>query len=311
MGRPIPSWYGFVGQRSTVKSLQDHCRGALAKGEPLPHTQLGGPSGIGKTELAKAVATEMQVVSHEFYSSRQSKKWQLAHLLADVEQADIVFIDEIHSLPIDCQELLFPAIDRHQVPAVDMEKRRVCENEWIDIPLFTLIAATDQPGLLRNALTQRIVLPYTLDLYSVPEMRQIILNYAAELNVLLKPQAATRLAEAARGVPRRARQLLQSLRTVMLDLQVEVTKGMVTRHLASIGIDADNLTAIDRQYLRILRDRNSSVSLRNLAVQLGTDVDAVQRDIEGYLMSRGLVGIQSRGRFLTEVGKAFVAGRSL
>ena len=150
----------------------------------------------------------MQTKCHDFYSSKQAKKWKLAQMMAAVKKGDILFVDEIHSLPADCQELLYPALDRHEVPAVDPEKRRVVDGEWIQIPPFTLVVATDQPGLLRNALKQRIVLRYTLSRYGVAELRQIILNHAASLGILLKPQAATRLAEAARGIPRKARRTL-------------------------------------------------------------------------------------------------------
>ena len=311
MPRPIQSWHGFVGQRKIVASLAEHSRGAQLKGETLPHIAFEGTSGTGKTHLANALADDMQTKCHDFYSSKQAKKWKLAQMMAAVKKGDILFIDEIHSLPSDCQELLYPALDRHEVPAVDPEKRRVVEGEWIQIPPFTLVVATDQPGLLRNALKQRIVLRYTLSRYGVAELRQIILNHAASLGILLKPQAATRLAEAARGIPRKARRTLESLRTSMVDLQVEVTKGMMDRYLNSIGIDKENLTETDIRYLKILLARKKHVSLRNLAIQLGTDVVAVQADVEGYLTQRGLIGIESGGRFLTPDGATFCAERGL
>jgi Holliday junction DNA helicase RuvB len=311
MPRPIPSFHGFVGQREIVKSLIDHCQGAVAKAEPIPHIQFGGSSGIGKTHLARAIAAEMKTECHEFYSSRQSRKLQLVELLGKVKKADIVFIDEIHSLPADGQELLYPAIDKQRVPDVDKEKHRLIENSWVQIPPFTLIAATDQPGMLRNALRQRLVLRYMLGDYAVPEMRQIVLNHAAELKLLLKPQAATRLAEAARGIPRRARHLMTSLHTVLRDMSVELTKGDVSRHLKSLGIDGDNLTLTDRRYLTVLRERGGRMSLPNLALQLGMDVMAVQRDIEAFLIQKGWIGIECRGRFLTESGKVFVTKRGL
>jgi Holliday junction DNA helicase RuvB len=309
--RPMPMFHGFAGQRAIVASLQDHCRGALSKNEALPHIQFGGPSGSGKTHLARAVAKEMGTGCLEFYASRQSKKLQLVELLAKVKKSDIVFIDEIHALPADGQELLYPAIDRLQVPSIDKETHKPVENSWVQIPAFTLIAATDQPGILRNALRQRIVLRYILEEYDIVALRQIVLNSAAELGLLLKPQAATRLAAAARGVPRRARHLLKSVHTVRTDLGVEVTKGDVDRHLKSLGIDHDNLTATDRRYLSVLRQRDGYMSLPNLARLLGVDVMDVQREVEPYLLKMGCVGITSRGRFLTGTGKSYVAERRL
>lgn len=294
-----------------MSSLRDHCLGAKSKGEPLPHLQLGGPSGVGKTHLAKSIAAEMQTDCIEHYASRQSKKWQISELLATVKKGDVVFIDEVHALPVDVQELLYPAIDLLQVPEVDAEKHRIVENKSIKIPPFTLVVATDQPGMLRNALRQRLVLRYTVGCYSLMELRQIVFGYAANLGLLLKPQAATRLAEAARGIPRRARHMLLSLHTVTQDLQLEITKVMVDKHLASLGVDHDNLNKDDRRYLTVLRQRGGYMSLPNLALQLGMDVMAVQRDVEAYLIHREWVGIDSRGRFLTPTGRTFVAERRL
>ena len=305
MPRPLPNWQGFVGQNAVVSSLRAHARGAKRQSVILPHIALGGPSGVGKTHLARAVAKEMGTTCHEFYSSRSSKKWDVAYRLSLVKRADVFFVDEVHALPTDCQELLYPAMDRQRVPAVDMEAHRVLDNDWVAIQPFTLIVATDQPGLLLKALKQRIVLPFTLDYYADEEMRQIAMNYAEEIGVRLTPQAATRIAEAAHGIPRRARHLLTSLKTAMRDPGVEVTKTMADAHLASIGINPDNLNPNDVRYLNILRDRKGHVSLTNLAVQLGTDTVAVQTDIEGYLIKRGLIGVESRGRFLTPEGRKY------
>ena len=311
MGRPLPVWHGFVGQQEIVASLREHAQGALQKNEALPHIAFGGPSGVGKTHLARAIATEMGTKCLEFYASRQSRKGQLAAQLATIKKADVLFIDEVHALPIDCQELMFPAIDRYEVPAVDQERATVRENDWVKIDPFTLVIATDQPGMLRKALKQRIVLRYSLGEYTLPEMRQIVFNYAAELKVLLKPQAATRLAEAARGLPRRARHLLNAMRITLSDTNVEINKGIVDRYLKSIGIDEDNLTKSDRQYLRILCERKSHVSITTMAIQLGTDTVAVQTDIEGYLIRLGLVAVESAGRILTATGKKYCAERGL
>lgn len=312
MARGITTWHGFAGQTESVASLLQHCSGAMAKGQALPHILMSGPSGMGKTELAKCVATEMGVTCLGFYSSPQTKRWQLARHLALVQKpGDIVFIDEIHALKDEVQELLYPAIDRHKVPVIDEEKHRVMENEWLSIPAFTLIVASDQPGKLKNALKQRCVLRYTLGHYTEKEMAVIVSNRAAEVGVLLSPQAAKRIAAASRGVPRRARHILHSLHTVMEDEDVTVTKGMANKHLASIGIDADNLTSADRLFLTILGTRRSAVSLHDLASQIGLDEESVRNDVEPYLIRRGLVAVASRGRALTTAGTAYVKERKL
>lgn len=311
MGRPIPSFRGFVGNRHIVRSIQEHCRGAVAKGEPLPHTRFDGPSGSGKTRLARAIAQEMGTSCLDIFASKQCRKVQVAETLSQVKAGDIVFIDEIHALPQDCQELLYPAIDRSEAPEIDAEKRCIVENKWKKIPPFTLIAATDQPGRLQKALRQRMVLRFTLTDYNEAELRQIVFNYAAERNMLLKPQAATRLAQAARGIPRRARHLLESLRTVMSDLKIEITKVHVVRHLRSLGIDNDNLTPTDIRYLSILQKGGGRMSLASLALQLGLDAATVYQETETYLQKKGLIAIGCGGRHLTDAGRKLVAERGL
>ena len=311
MPRPIPSWHGFVGQREIVASLAEHARGAVQKAETLPHVLLGGQSGVGKTHLAKAVAADMQTGFHEFCCSRQAKKIDVAEKLAGVKKGDVVFLDEIHALPADSQEMLYVAIDSQRVPKIDPEKRRLVPSLWTNVPAFTLILATDQPGRLLKALRQRIVLRYMLADYTIPELRQIVFNTAAEINILLTPQAATRLAEAARGIPRMARNWMKSYRVSMPEVSVEITRGMVDRYLMSIGIDDENLTRNDIRYLQHLLKRGGRLSLDNLAVLLGTDSRQVQAEIEGYLHQRGWIGIDSRGRFLTPEGLKFCAERGI
>lgn len=267
---------------------------------------------MGKTELAKCLSLEMGVQCLDFYSSPQTKRWQLARHLSQIQRkGDVVFIDEIHALQDSVQEMLYPAIDRHEVPVVDADKHRIMENEWQPIPAFTLVVASDQPGKLVNALKQRCVLRYSLRHYTEREMDVIVRNRAAEIGILLSPQSAKAIAAASRGVPRRARHILHSLHTVLEDTEVTVTKGMASNHLASIGIDKDSLTDADRMFLTILATRNSTVSLHDLASQIGLDEESVRNDVEPYLIRRGLVSVEARGRALTNAGTAYVAGRGL
>ena len=310
MARPIESFHGFCGQTAIVKSIKEHCSGAVAKNSPLPHICLAGPSGMGKTELASCIAKELGTEFLSFFCSPQAKRWQLAKHLAKVNRLSIVYLDEIHAVPPSVQEVLFPAIDKGKVPVVD-EHNRIVENEWIDVPPFTVVVSTDQPGQLVNAFRQRLALRYVLQPYSTAEMRVIVANRAAEIGILLLPQAASRIAEAARGVPRRAKHLLQSLHTVLEDTGVTVTKTMANNHLLSIGIDRDNFTESDRKYLGVLARRKGHVSLQNLSSSLGLDDISVTRDIEPFLMQQELISVESRGRSLSPKGVVYVAERGL
>lgn len=311
MSRPLFSFNGFVGQREIVDPLRALAQGVIRNSEVFPHTAFVGPSGTGKTHLAEALAKELDRNCIPFLSSPQSKKWQLAELFMAGKNGDVFFIDEIHSLPTDSQELLFPAIDKLRVPEVDAAKHRVKDNEWIDIQPFTLVVATDKPGMLLNALKQRIVLRFAFTRYSLEEMRQIAFNYASSLNILLTPQAATRIAEAARGLPRRARHLLSSVKTTLPDPGLEVSKTFIDEHLSMCGTDADNLRPEDRRYLRVLAIRNGSVSLKCMSIQIGFDSAYIESDIEGNLIERGLVSIEPRGRILTPAGRQFCSERGL
>jgi Holliday junction DNA helicase RuvB len=294
-----------------VKTVRDHCQGALQKNIPLPHTLLGGPSGMGKTHLARATAKEMGVSCLEIYASKDVRKAKVVEVLTSVKKADILFVDEVHALPVDCQELLYPALDKQKAPKLDPETKKVVEGEWVSIAEFTLIAASDQHGRVRNALMQRLVLRFTLAEYDLQEMKQIVLNYAAELKVLLTPQSAGVIAKACRSIPRRARHLLKSLYTCMKSPVTVVTATMARQHLRSLGIDADGLTPEDRTCLRVLAERGGPVSLKNLAKLCGLDVVAFERDVQPWLLQRGLIGLNSSGRFLTPTGQKLVAARGL
>ncbi len=311
MGRPLPTLHGFVGQRSIVETLQAHVQGAISKSEPLPPTLLIGPTGVGKTELAKAIASETCTNFIELYSPGNPRKWQVIETLRSLKPLDVAFIDEIHAFPYECQELLYPAIDSRRVPEVDADKHRIDPDKWIDLAPFTLIAATDQPGMLRKALKSRFVMQFQMDYYSVSELRQIVLNHAAEIGILLTPQAATRLAEAARGIPRLACRRLDSYRIWTQDLGQEVTRGMIDRYLSSLGIGENNLTTKDIRYLEILRDRGGRASLDTLALQLNLDAIAVKFDVEAYLVRRGLIGIERGGRVLTGQGRQILSDGGL
>lgn len=311
MARPLPTLHGFVGQRKTVETLRAHIQGAIGKSEPLPPTLLVGPSGIGKTKLAQAIASEMATNFVELYSPATPRKWQVIETLRALKPLDVAFIDEIHAFPGECQELLYPAIDLHRVPEVDADKHRIVPDKWVDIAPFTMIAATDQPGTLRKALKSRFVMQFHMEYYDVSELRQIVLNHAAELGILLTPQAATRLAEAARGIPRFACRRLESYRISAQDLAQEVSKGTIDRYLATIGINENNLSSTDMRYLGILRDRGGMASLDTLALQLNLDVISVRNDVESYLVRRGLIGIERGGRVLTLQGRQILADGGL
>lgn len=306
MARALMTFHGFCGQVKIVQLLLQLCRGALAQNVPLPHFRFGGRSGAGKTALAKAVAIEMGTGFHSLFCSRETTKLLLIETFLLIEKSSIFFLDEVHALSTDCQELLYQAIDNLAVPKVDPENKRISADEKVQIQPFTLIVASDQCGKLRPALRRRIVLEFTLDYYPVAEMRLIVGNYAAELGILLSAQATTRIAEAARGLPRKVRHLMQPLKLCVKDPSSEISKPEVDRCFNDMGIDDNNLTTVDRRYMAFLAQRAGHVSELNICSALGLDRQLVATEIEGYLIRQGLVGIDGRGRFLTDSGRALV-----
>ena len=310
MARPVPTFHGFSGQRETVETVIEHCTGAKSQSVPLPHTLLCGPSGIGKTAFARAAAEEMGTGIVSLYCTESTRRSSLAGKLASLNTGDILFLDEVHALAPDCQELLYPAIDELTAPKVSPDTGRLT-GEMVALKPFTLILASDQCGRLRNALKRRIPLQFTFSEYDIGEMRVIVGNYAAKLNILLKDQAVTRLAEAARGLPRKARHLMESLKMCAKDPSADIAKPDIVRQLRMLGIDGDNLDNNDRRYLAFLARRGGHVSLQNMGSALGLDLPMIVRDIEGYLIRRGLVGIEARGRFLTEIGRGLVMDRGI
>ena len=302
MARPVTTWHGFCGQRHITDSLDAHCNGALRKSKPLPHVLLGGQSGIGKTALAESVAKAIGTKCHHLYCEKEMKPEALSEKLKVLNVSDILFLDEVHALPYACQELLYPAIDTLELRAASTS------DDPVKIKPFTLIVASDRVGTLRNALKQRMTLNFTMFEYQLEEMRVIASNYAAspDIGLLLNSQAVTRIAEAARGIPRKIRHLMTSLSLCHSDSQAEVTKVDVVRCLAALGIDKNNLNGNDRRYLGFMAERSEPISLQSISSWMALDPMFVSRDIEAYLSKQGWVNISPRGRQLTNAGRTFV-----
>lgn len=310
MARPIQTFNGFAGQQEIIRSLKSHTNGITSKGAVMCNVGLYGSSGHGKSMLARAIASELQVNFLDFYCSASVKRWQLARHFSKAKKGDVIFLDECHLLPGHIQTLIYRACDSWEIPVVD-ENNRIQENEFQKCEPFCLILATDMPSLLNVALKRRIVLDYVLREYSQNELRLIISNYASQMNMLLSPSAVTRLAGAAKGVPRKARHLLESVKACLPETDSPITKTQVSKHLAVQGIDKNNLCRQDRDLLAALARNGSHMSLSSLAIILGTDEPTVSHTIEPYLIQQGWLLKEPRGRVLSELGKKMVSERGL
>jgi Holliday junction DNA helicase RuvB len=312
MPHPTPRFHDFFGQRRAVTYLQKQLAGAMARGEPFPHTIMLGSSGMGKTLLGRALAAELgtEVVAATGADDRETLAAKLLRLRAH----DVLFIDEAHRLDRDAQESLYEPIDDNTVagPARALPTRgeRIDDPPPHDLPPWTLILATDQPGRLLNALGKRIACQVYFDPYSADELKKIVEAQASKVNLLISPQAARIIAEHADGIPRRAEHLIQGLRYHFpQDRMEQLGISDVRSYLRDEGYDESRLGPIEQRYLSTL-DAQGPASLATLAQCLGVDAPFVQSQVEPPLIRRGLVQIVPAGRRLTGAGQELLRSRA-
>ena len=304
MTRPISDWHGFLGQHQLIRALRPIAEGAKANGRAMPPTLFTGSSGNGKSYLANALATFFGTHAHVLVARADLKLDELLAFFRLAHGHDILFVDEIHSLNLALQEVLFGIIDHGKLPA---DVLAVASTENQNLPPLHLLAATDRPGKLLTPLKSRFALTLQFGAYSSRELDAITRQRATEFGMVLSPQAAKLLARTSRGIPRLAGQRLRLLRDFYgTRPPSEFDLPTVRKFLKSLGVNDDGLTRSDRKYLEVaLEHGDSGISLRTLAARLEIDGDSVFRDIEPFLMREGLVAIQPRGRVLTGAGAEY------
>ncbi len=268
----------LVGQGDVVEALKDAAAVATERDEPMGHTLLTGPPGLGKTTIACAVAGALGVEIHAVSAPFLESPADLLPVIGQLGRRDILFIDEIHALPRRVAETLYEAMDRTH---------------------FTLIGATTEPGSLPEPFLSRFEIVEHLDFYKPCDLATLVAESATRQGLAIDAAAALRLAEVARGTPRRALQLLRRCRTVAIaEGRCGIDRAIVERTLDKLGIDELGLDRIDRRYLEILRSRGSGrpISLARLAAMLGMDAEALQRLHEPYLFRLGLIATTPAGR---------------
>ena len=294
----------FVGQRKLRDNLREFVTAAAARGEALDHVLFHGPPGLGKTTLAQIVARELEVGFRMTSGPAIAKAGDLAAILTNLEPRDVLFIDEIHRLNPAIEETLYPAMEDFQLDLV-IGEGPAARSLRIDLPPFTLVAATTRTGLVTGPLRDRFGIPLWLQFYTVDELKRILLRNAALLRMPLTEDGAEEIARRSRGTPRVAGRLLRRVRDIAFNrsadrIGTEVADSALTR----LDIDQSGLDAMDRRYLGCIgvNYAGGPVGADTIAAALSEQRDVIEEVIEPYLLQQGLIGRTPRGRVLTQAG---------
>jgi len=278
---------------------------ARSRGEALDHVLLVGPPGLGKTTLAQIVSRELGVNFRSTSGPVIAKAGDLAALLTNLEERDVLFIDEIHRLNPAVEEILYPAMEDFQLDLI-IGQGPAARSVKIDLAKFTLIGATTRAGLLTNPLRDRFGIPIRLSFYTESELELIVTRGARVLRIGMTPDGSNEIARRARGTPRIAGRLLRRVRDIALvGTAAALDRAVADRALQALEVDKTGLDAMDRRYLTTIAVHygGGPVGIETIAAALSEPRDAIEEIIEPYLLQRGFIQRTPRGRLLT--GHAF------
>jgi Holliday junction DNA helicase RuvB len=295
---------GFTGQPVLREQLGIFIAAALARQEPLDHVLLAGPPGLGKTTLAHIIAAEMGVHINTTSGPALERKADMAAILTNLDEGDVLFIDEIHRLNRAIEEILYPAMEDFVIDII-LGQGPSARSIRLDLPRFTLIGATTRSGLITTPLRDRFGLSHRLDYYSEQDLTAIITRSAAILTVGIDPQGADEIARRSRGTPRISNRLLKRVRDYAQVRHGGVITGEVALEaLELFQVDQEGLDRIDREILSLILEKfdGGPVGLSTLAVAIGEEPDTIEDVYEPYLLQRGFLKRTPRGRVLTRLG---------
>ena len=292
-------WDEYIGQEAIKKNLQVFIQAAKMRGENLDHILFFGPPGLGKTTLAHIISNEMQANIKVIAAPMIEKSGDLAAILTNLQEGDILFIDEIHRLKSTIEEVLYPAMEDFRLDLV-IGSGPAAQTIKIDIEKFTLIGATTRAGMLSNPLRDRFGMNFRLQFYNNDELAKIIQIAANKLNKDIEITSANEIAKRSRGTPRIALRLLKRVRDFS-DVANEDKISLKTTKFAldQLGVNENGFDELDLAYLNLLAKAKKPLGLSTISAALSEDSETIEDVIEPFLLANGYVERTARGRIAT------------
>lgn len=293
----------YIGQTKIKENMKIYIEAAKQRNDPLDHVLFYGPPGLGKTTLAGIIANEMGVSMKITSGPAIEKPGEMAAILNNLQEGDLLFVDEIHRLNRQVEEVLYPAMEDYAIDIM-IGKGPTARSIRLDLPKFTLVGATTRAGLLTAPLRDRFGIIHRLEFYSPGELQTIIIHSAKILNAEIEPEGAAEMARRSRGTPRLANRILKRVRDfAQVKYDGIITEEIAVAALDLMDVDPLGLDHIDRNMLltMIHKFRGGPVGLDTLAASIGEDSGTIEDVNEPYLLKNGFINRTPRGRIVTDL----------